>query len=466
MNNRYSARILIYPDSSANDNNQNLVSVDQKNLGSGSNSNHPKDFEDHLLRTNLPTEIQNQNDRKHESHDYINLRPASNSDLNQSPRKSHERTNSAKKIEIDRNNHESNILLTDIARNDGTETFSNKIERDFVHQNSKEEIPQVEQPFQNNTISAQEQPKSIKVQIQKYSDIGIRNTIGQNINNSPNHQYNISSGQKPPSVQNNEIHAVIDQTPPAKIVQFNANNRNSFETSGYRPDQNESVDTIQNLSAFLNDHVKNQAKSSDNNQSNNFLNVANNRNSFTGNQPAYNIFDPNPPIKKVPSAKSLLHQTMLNELPNDPQILKTNIISKEQDIKFLKEKLDLLNETHRGSIMKQSFTSALQIQEFKIEQLTRNIKAERNENNYLIKQLATLKTELDRVINTNSQKMYDARIAFDKETRALMEKKESQIVLESPNMNNPEVVALVAKYKSFLIRDETNMMKNFLKTKQ
>lgn len=361
-------------------------------------------------------------------------------------------------------------------------------ERSNSQKRSSENLEQ-EQDFQNKPVIASENtPKPFRVEIIKYNNIGIRQNVQLSANNTQTIQtplttapilikptiseqspipqssanFQPSSYQTPVTPTNTNYSnpqtyyqhdsPTQDTFPFPNPVSRNPNSRNSFETPAYNIDQNESTDTLQNLSTFLNEHVKNQSK---------LLDVQNNLQNNS-----INIFEMGQQMKKSPSVRTIQHQNALNDLPNDAQILKTNILSKDLEIKFLKEKMALLNESQRLSVQRTPVENLQQIQHFKVEQLGRNIKAAKNENEYLKKQFNTNRIELERIVNKSSQKMYDARINFDRETRALMELKEREIVMKNMKEDNEEVRNLAAKLQGYLNQNESKAMKGFLMSKK
>lgn len=291
-----------------------------------------------------------------------------------------------------------------------------------------------DQVHNQGSLETQPQPQpqgqSFKVEIRKYQDFGIRN------NTSALQQ------QSQPSVTDNKLNSVQPQQRPASR---GPNSQNTIESIAPKQPLNDTIDTNQNLTAFMRDHINSQARDSNTNY-------------------AFNVFENPvpPPLNRNPSSRSLIHQSALNELSNDAATLKSQVLEKERQIRFLKEKLELLNESARASIRPKVTETNAQIHEFKLEQLHRNIKVQRNEAEYLKKQLARSKTEFDRISNENARKIYDMRINFDQETRALMEDKETLIVMNNLNTENNEVNSLVQRFRALMAAKESEKMKGFL----
>lgn len=297
----------------------------------------------------------------------------------------------------------------------------------------------VEQGSNQGSLEAQPQPQpqqpqnqTFKVEIRKYHDFGIKNNISA-VQPQPLPQ---------PSVTGDRLNSTNPQQRP---VSRGPNNSNTIESLAPKQLLNETIEANQNLTAFLKDHVNNQSRDST-------------------TQYAFNVFENPvpPPLHRNPSSRTLVHQNALNELPNDPQTLKSQILEKDRQIRFLKERLELLNESARASIRPKATETNAQIHEFKLEQLHRNIKAQRNEADYLKKQLARSKTEFDRISNENARKVYDMRISFDQETRALMEDKETLIVMNNLSTENNEVNTLVQRFRALVAAKESEKMKGFL----
>jgi hypothetical protein len=313
------------------------------------------------------------------------------------------------------------------------------------------EISFAPQPIQTTAPLAPAQP--LKVEIRRYADMGIRKSLGGLPSDG--------ASRTPPGTQNYTQAAPSMEALPQSRSPLKPPTGNAFqEPMNIRPDQNESTDTIQNLSSFLNVHVKQQSQEPTSNQNTTVPP------SVTSTQHAFDIFGYPPPMKKSPSTRSILHQNALNELSDDPRQLKSDIQAKDREIRFLKERLDLLHESARMAMRPKPTESASHIREFKLEQLSRNLKAQRSESDFLKKQIATTKTELDRIVNHNSRAIYDMRINFDQETRTLMEEKETALVMNSLNMDHPEVASLATRLRSLLAAQEAKQMKGFLSGKR
>jgi hypothetical protein len=143
--------------------------------------------------------------------------------------------------------------------------------------------------------------------------------------------------------------------------------------------------------------------------------------------------------------RSFLEQQTLDSLPNDRVALKTDILSKEFEIKHLKEKIALLKEASNTRIIHSSKDDQEKIEKFKLDQLERDLKAAQKENDYLLKEIERYKSEAKRQTDKYNQKIYSMKVNFDVDQRVMMEEVERNIVFGRANREDGEVDLLMSR---------------------
>jgi len=180
-----------------------------------------------------------------------------------------------------------------------------------------------------------------------------------------------------------------------------------------------------------------------------FVNTRSPRSTYLGqNQQSKNfaIFDNDSQVKGYeaqPPKRSAREQQLLDALPNDAIALKTQLASKDAEVRYLKEKIDLLKEAAHLKTVSSTSTDREKIEQFKLEQLDRDLKAARKETTYLTKEVDRYKNESKRQTDLYNQKVYSIKVNFDVEQRKTMEQIERNIVFKHADRNDHEVNMLM-----------------------
>ena len=85
------------------------------------------------------------------------------------------------------------------------------------------------------------------------------------------------------------------------------------------------------------------------------------------------------------------------------------------------------------------------IEQFKLEQLDRDLKAASKENTYLTKQVERYKNESKRQTDQFNQKIYSMKVSFDVDQRKAMENIERNIVFKHANHTDTEIDLLMSR---------------------
>lgn len=219
------------------------------------------------------------------------------------------------------------------------------------------------------------------------------------------------------------------------------------------PENSEPTYAIQNLKKFLQETVK---KSQENSIEKNPV-IA--ESSIKRN--SYAIFDDrdNKPIKSLPhkplscfadkrkekdsQSVSKFNRAQLNALPNNSLQLKTMLVSKEAEIRYLKEKLNLAKEAKSIQNQMMRTEDRSKINQFKSDQLQVQIKSLAKENQEYQKQIDFLKKKSQKDTEDYQKKLYFFQMEFESQTRFQMETKERDIVVEYLDREDPDLRSLL-----------------------
>ena len=142
---------------------------------------------------------------------------------------------------------------------------------------------------------------------------------------------------------------------------------------------------------------------------------------------------------------SKFNRSELNSLPNNTLQLRAMLVSKEAEIRYLKEKLDLAKEAKSIQNQMTRTEDRSKINQFKSDQLQVQIKSLSKENQEYQKQIDLLKKKVQKETEDYQKQLYFFQMEFENRTRFQMETKERDIVVEYLDREDADLRSLLAR---------------------
>jgi hypothetical protein len=206
------------------------------------------------------------------------------------------------------------------------------------------------------------------------------------------------------------------------------------------PENSQPAYVMQNLRSFLQETVKKSQENSvekssvitESNAKRNSYIIFDDRNELSTKNTSIRLLShfADKRTEKESQQAAKFNRAELNALPNNSLQLRALMVSKEAEIKYLKEKLDLAKEAKSIHNQMMRTEDRSKLNQFKYDQLQVQIKSLAKENQEYQKQIDILKKKSQKDTEEYQNKLYFFQMEFESQTRYQMETKERDIVVE------------------------------------
>lgn len=133
---------------------------------------------------------------------------------------------------------------------------------------------------------------------------------------------------------------------------------------------------------------------------------------------------------------------------NDVYNLKNIILKKENEIKHLEEKIELLKEMEKTQINVQEDPNKEDLNKIKIQKLEKQISRYKYKNEGLVREERDLKNMIVKKNREFDSKIFEIKMKFEKTSRMKMDEFEKKLVLKYANRENPEINKLILELEN------------------